>query len=97
MIVFILIVFILYNIKFKKNDFFNDSCNIENTLSIKGIFVILVFFAHISEYLILNQNIFDSSYFKLKQAMGQLIVVYFLFFSGYGLFYSIKKGGGRNM
>ena len=92
----ILLILVLYKIKFNiKGEFYLDYCEQSNILSWKGIFVLLIFMAHISEYKLTTYNTLDNLYFIIKQNMGQLIVVYFLFFSGYGIMYSIVNKGPR--
>ena len=73
----------VYGIKFKDNDDFlsKDRCN-----SIKGIFILLVFFRHAVQYM--SDYPFsgiDCVVPPSKKLMGHLIVVMFLFYSGYGV------------
>ena len=67
----------------------------ENTTAIKGIFVMMVFFRHFRQYI--DYSILSDKYsgiFKTFNAYtGQLIVVMFLFCSGYGVMEAIKKKG----
>lgn len=60
-----------------------------NTLPIKGIFVILVFFSHFKTYIPLT-NKFDQPFVTVCNILGQLIVTMFLFYSGFGIMQSIK-------
>lgn len=62
---------------------------------IKGIFVLLVFASHVSQYLDLSDSagFLTQSYKFLRRNIGQLVVVPFLFYSGYGLCRSIEKKG----
>ena len=64
----------------------------DTTTSIKGIFVLLVFFSHLKQYISFD-SIFDKGYVLLQDYLGQLIVCVFLFYSGYGIFESFKKKG----
>lgn len=64
--------------------------SIRNTTCIKGIFILLVFYRHIASYVKFNGNL-DFRANMLNSFMGQLIVTMFLFYSGYGVFESIKK------
>ena len=74
------------------NQYFIDYISKEKTASIKGIFIILVFFSHFNSY---NQNIIstDPLYIRLFVFIGQAMVAMFLFYSGYGVMESIRKKG----
>lgn len=67
------------------------------TNAIKGIFIMIVFLRHISMYV--TNSGYDYSHFgdglftTIDWLLGQLIVVMFLFFSGYGVMISIQKKG----
>lgn len=93
--IFLLFIFLLtlWGIKFKNNDDFlsKGRCN-----SIKGIFILVVLLKHATQY------IYDSGYechgvdlipHLFLSYSGQLIVVMFMFYSGYGVAYSILKKG----
>ncbi len=69
------------------------SCNL--TLSIKGIFVILVFCRHYIQYVTFEDNLLDRLFIYVDNLLGQLIVVMFLFYSGYGIMTQIQKATGR--
>lgn len=65
--------------------------------SVKGIFILTVFFSHIMPYL-KRQDVFLADpithYLGVGiSMMAQLIVVMFLFYSGYGIMFSILKKG----
>ena len=64
--------------------------SIEKTVSIKGVFVLLVFLSHFVQYVELN-SFLDQGYFAVRDFLGQLIVTMFLFYSGYGILESIKR------
>ena len=64
----------------------------EQTNAIKGIFLLFVIFRHFKQYVegfsdLDKRALFTDDYFD------QLIVVMFLFYSGYGVFFSIKNKG----
>lgn len=63
------------------------------TLSIKGVFVILVFLSHIKNYVDFSGLLFDRYVIKILYEVGQLMVTMFLFYSGYGIYESFKKKG----
>ncbi|MDE5670407.1 MAG: hypothetical protein K2I14_02950, partial [Eubacterium sp.] len=74
------------------NAFFKDYSSPAQTTAINGIFVLLVFLSHAAQYVKLN-GVMDKPYDLLKTFLGQLVVVTFLFFSGYGMMESICKKG----
>ena len=64
----------------------------EQTNAIKGIFILLVIFRHFKQY-VGNLSILDKTLVLWDDYLDQLIVVMFLFYSGYGVFLSIKNKG----
>ncbi len=64
----------------------------EQTQTIKGIFVITIFFSHFCSYVIFDKW-FDVPMREYCRWLGQLMVVPFLFYSGYGIFESVKRRG----
>lgn len=78
---------------YQKPDFCKDYLSRENTMSIRGIFVFFVIAQHFVTYTELN-SAYDTFYMHVRQFLGQNIVTVFLFYSGYGVYESIKKGGG---
>lgn len=66
--------------------------SVEMTGSIKGFFLVMVFFTHIWTYTEFSNAYLDRPYQVLRQ-IGQCIVVMFLFYSGYGVMESIKGKG----
>lgn len=73
-----------------KNEFFSDYCAPRRTTAINGIFTILVFLSHSAQYINLSGTL-DNPYISMKKYIGQLVVVTFLFFSGFGMMESINK------
>lgn len=97
MLIFVLILLAAIFVDIKsagKNEFFDDYCAPKQTSSINGIFVVLVFFSHASQALKLGGAL-DTPYVTLRGFLGQLVVVTFLFYSGYGMTESIKKKGHK--
>lgn len=98
MIVFyiLLVALCLYGISFRKTQDF-DYLSKPQGDSVKGIFVLLVFLSHASQVLVDAGCPFpsaaDSVYFWIQNKMGQMCVVMFLFFSGYGVMSSIASKG----
>ena len=62
-------------------------------LPIKGFFVLLVFFRHSKQYFYFGNNILDILFDYADNIMGQLIVAMFFFYSGYGIYESVKAKG----
>ena len=68
----------------------NDYLDKDSTASLKGIFLLQVFYRHIKSYLDVSQ--YESLLVnKVDLFLGQFIVTPFLFLSGYGVMESIKK------
>lgn len=86
-----LIIISLLGIEIFLKDFNPNYLSKETTSSIKGLFVLIVFYSHISGYVTFSQNSFLMN--KLSLFLGQLMVTMFLFYSGYGVFVSLKKKG----
>lgn len=98
-LVYILLLFIcLIGLKFHKG-YYIDFLAIISCNAVKGFFIMLVFISHINQYIMksgyVSKNIGDDLYFTITSVIGQLMVVMFLFFSGYGIMESFKKRGGE--
>lgn len=93
MIIFFLLYIALcvYGIKLHLN-LNQDYLSIDNTQSVKGIFIILVFLSHFNSY-VSFENSFDLLYKNIVGLFGQTMVTLFLFYSGYGVMESINKKG----
>ena len=63
----------------------------EKTTAVKGIFVLMVFFSHFASYVDLSRNRADAAFRIVNSHIGQLMVVMFLFYSGYGIMIQILK------
>lgn len=72
--------------------FNNDYLSRDTTTAIKGIFVFLVFVCHFSQYYTFAAEP-GQQFYWFRHNSGQLVVTMFLFYSGYGIFESIKKKG----
>ena len=60
--------------------------------ALKGVFILLVFVSHFVQYVKLNGAL-DVPYLAFRRYFGQLVVVPFLFFSGYGVVASVASKG----
>lgn len=69
------------------------------TDNVKGVFIIMVFISHIIPYLDKCGANLDGNLINIPVSivtfLGQLIVVMFLFYSGYGVMYSILSKGRK--
>ena len=95
MIVFLLILLliIIYGLAFSGINRFNEGyLRKENTTAVNGIFVFLIVLSHYAQYADLS-GAYDAPYLALREHLGQMVVVPFLFYSGYGMMESIKNKG----
>lgn len=76
----------------KPGEFHKDYISINQTSSINGLFTLLVFWSHVCTYINLEGS-FDKPYITFKSYLLQMVVVPFLFYSGFGIMESIKKKG----
>ena len=86
-----LLLLCLFGIKFSFKDGFEDYMSVQKTGSIKGIFVIIVFLSHIRQYVKLEKTPVNEPFTDFMLFLGQLMVVAFLFYSGYGIALSLEK------
>ena len=77
--------------KFNKNGINLSFLSKYETLPIKGLFVILVFFRHFRGYVDMDHGLLNHLFVMLDSRSSQLIVTLFLFYSGYGIFEQIKN------
>ena len=64
--------------------------SVEQSSSIKGLFVLLIFIGHAVKYMD-PSGILDDSYLAVRRHLDQAVVVMFLFYSGFGMMESLKK------
>lgn len=101
MITFYVAIFVLclWGIKFSPKKGFDDFLQRDQCDSIKGIFILLVFVRHVLQYIIASgyefSSLQDKLFLKIDRELDQLIVVMFLFYSGYGIMESIRKKEGN--
>lgn len=101
MILFLVLILALclYKVNVKRVGFYEDFLGREQTNSIKGIFILFVFIRHVLQYIESSGYEFISvgdKIFRMTNAMaGQLIVVMFLFYSGYGVMEAIRNKGDQ--
>ncbi|MCD7948799.1 MAG: hypothetical protein LUG12_00870 [Erysipelotrichaceae bacterium] len=85
----LLILIMLLSAHVNKIGLDKEYLSIENTQAIKGIFVILIFLSHIRTYTTFD-NTLDLAVIRFLDLISQLVVTMFLFYSGYGIYESIK-------
>lgn len=91
-LLFVLIL-IIWRIKIKENDGY---LSVERCNSIKGIFILLIVLTHSMGYIGSCGYEYagvDRLVLLFQKGVGQLVVVMFLFYSGYGVSLSMKKKG----
>ena len=86
MIVFVIAILLLYfaRVRYNLRMFNDDYIGNDAIQPIKGLFILFVFASHFILY-INPQGCLDSSYMAVRRVLGQMIVVPFLFYSGYGV------------
>lgn len=95
----IIIILLSSGMTFYKTGFYEGYIAKEQCNCLKGFFIVVVFCRHIAPYLsdagydfsLLGYNLFR----QIDERIGQLLVVMFLFYSGYGVMESIKKKGSN--
>ena len=90
-------IILLFGVRFNRNGFYSDNSSIEQANAIKGFFILMVFFGHciltVKNAGYAFVNVFDAWGERIWSGFGQLIVVMFLFYSGYGVMESYKEKG----
>ena len=86
----LIIVICLIGIKFQFKDFNKEYLSKDTTSCIKGIFILIVFYSHLCAYIPIQLEK-DGIMLFVRNFLGQLMVTMFLFYSGYGVYESIKK------
>lgn len=84
----------LTSVKISLGNGFNDYMSPRETGAIKGVFVIIVLLSHIRQYVHLEASPFNTPYSEFMAYLGQLMVVMFLFYSGYGVALGIQNKEG---
>lgn len=93
----IIVLLAIYRLQYCQIGFHNNYLDKEQSNAIKGIFILIVFLCHIYPYIDkagCTMSSFPDQLFPIiNQNIGQLLVVMFLFYSGYGVTESIKQKG----
>lgn len=88
----IIVILAVWQAKGCAKGYFSDYISIQNIQPVKGIFLLLVFVSHFVQYVTLK-GLWDAPYSQVRSYLGQMVVVPFLFYSGYGIAESIRKKG----
>ncbi len=93
MVIFVVMLALmcLWGIKLNLKNGFEDYMSPSKTGSVKGIFVVIVLLSHVRQYVTLDNSAMNMQFKDLMSFFGQLMVVAFLFYSGYGVSLGLKN------
>lgn len=92
--IIMLILFLLYNIKFSFRNGFEDYMSPQKSNSIKGFFVLMVLLSHARKFIKVDSSPINAPFQDFMSFFGQMMVVMFLFYSGYGIMLGLKNKEG---
>lgn len=92
--VIMLILLCLYGIKFSFKNGFEDYMSPKKSGSIKGFFVLMVLLSHARKFVDIDSSPINAPFKEFISFFGQLMVVMFLFYSGYGIMLGLKNKEG---
>ena len=97
MAVYLLLLLALCCWGLKFSSFHEDYLSIPATTAIKGVFTFLILLSHLRQYITLGPGLSDRAFGFTLRYLDQLIVVPFLFYSGFGIVESArnKEGYGK--
>lgn len=95
MILYVVLIALLalQGMKLHLRSFNEDYLSRDDTDAVRGIFILLIFASHFCGYVDPFTAPLDLLYSKLQGALGQAVVTCFLFYSGYGVAFSIQRKG----
>lgn len=95
MAVYILCIGLILIVSLKlRRDSYSEILNVTDTITINGIFTLLIFFSHCTQYWPLSSCVLDEVYRHIQNIHNQWVVTTFLAFSGYGVMSQIIKHNG---
>ncbi len=96
MVIFIIMlaVMCLWGVRVSGKNGFADYMSPQKTGSIKGVFVVIVLLSHVRQYVALDNSAMNAPFKDFMSFLGQLMVVAFLFYSGYGVALGLKNKDG---
>jgi membrane-bound acyltransferase YfiQ involved in biofilm formation len=93
----ILLVILFIGLEGKRGGCFDDFLDRKQTDAVKGLFIWMVFLSHSLGELrtagFMPDGFLDAAGFWFRAQLGQLVIVPFLFYSGYGVMQAIKNKG----
>lgn len=89
-----IVVLALWKIKIHGKGFHEDFLSRTTTLSVNGIFILIVFYSHFANDYYTVELAKDGMMHSVKMFLGQLMVTSFLFYSGYGVFRQLEARAG---
>ena len=66
--------------------------SMDSTNAVRGVYIMLIFLSHMMQYYTYTDRI-DTLGGSVSKTLGQMIVVMFMFYSGYGIGESVKRKG----
>lgn len=88
----VLAILCLWRIRFTKTN--PDYISLDGSNAIKGVFAVIILCSHMGGYLTLSDSLADRTYTHMIFYLGQTMVAPYLFYSGYGLFFSFRHKPG---
>ncbi len=93
----LILIVSLIGVRLRREGFFPDFLGKEQCKAVKGFFILLVFLGHaiisIRNCGFSSDRMIDRLAFRIWSEMGQLVVVMFFFYSGYGVMSSLRTKG----
>ena len=90
LIFFIAFIIFIIGLRVQKDGLISEYASVKNTQPIKGIFILIVLLSHARQYADFPYQT-DLMVIRFFNLLGQLMVAPFLFYSGYGIYESIKR------
>lgn len=88
-----LFLFALVSAKFSFKSYnTKEYLSMDSTNAVRGVFMALIFLSHFMQYYSYTSE-FDKLGGNISRTLGQMIVVMFMFYSGYGIGESVKRKG----
>ena len=87
-----LVILCLWRIRLTKAN--PDYISLDGSNAIKGVFAIIILCSHMGGYLTLSNSFADRTYTHVIFYLGQTMVAPYLFYSGYGVFFSLRHKPG---
>ncbi len=89
--IILLALLCVFGLRFRLKNGFEDYMSPQKTGAIKGIFTVIVLISHVRIFATVDSSPLNMMYKDVMSFLGQLIVVAFLFYSGYGIALGLKN------